>query len=76
MEEQASDRSHRVGQVRPVHVYAYSLEGSVEERIIEILREKRVLFDEIVEGAGINLETTLTRAELLRVVGLGEPAVR
>ena len=74
VEEQASDRSHRMGQVRPVHVYAYSLEGSVEERIIEILREKRVLFDEIVEGAGINLETTLTRSELLRVVGLGDPA--
>jgi SNF2 family DNA or RNA helicase len=71
IEDQASDRSHRLGQSRPVNVYAYALEGSVEERIMEILHEKRLLFDEIVEGAGLQVETALTREELLRVAGLG-----
>jgi SNF2 family DNA or RNA helicase len=73
VEDQASDRSHRLGQRQPVNVYAYALEGSVEERILEVLREKRLLFEEIVEGAGIHLGSTLTQEELLRVVGLQLP---
>jgi SNF2 family DNA or RNA helicase len=74
VEDQASDRSHRLGQRQPVNVYAYALEGSVEERILEVLREKRLLFEEIVEGAGIHVGSTLTPEELLRVVGLRLPA--
>jgi hypothetical protein len=55
-------------------VYAYSLEDSVEERILDVLREKRLLFEDVVEGTGIQLQTALTREELLRVVGLSPPA--
>jgi SNF2 family DNA or RNA helicase len=73
VEDQASDRTHRMGQVRPVHVYAYALEDSVEERIVQILRDKRLLFEDVVEGAGIHLETSLTQEELFRVVGLQAP---
>jgi SNF2 family DNA or RNA helicase len=70
VEDQATDRSHRLGQDRPVHVYAYTLENSVEDRILAVLREKRLLFEEIVEGSGIQIQTALTREELLRVAGL------
>ena len=70
VEDQASDRTHRIGQSRPVHVYTYALEGTVEERTIEVLREKRLLFDEVVEGAGIHVEGALSKEELLRVAGL------
>jgi SNF2 family DNA or RNA helicase len=70
VEDQASDRSHRIGQRRPVHVYTYALEGTVEERTVEVLREKRLLFEEVVEGVGIHVEGTLSREELLRVAGL------
>lgn len=73
VEDQASDRTHRMGQIRPVHVYAYALEDSVEERIVQILRDKRLLFEDVVEGAGINLETSLTQDELFGVVGLRAP---
>ncbi|HSR21969.1 MAG TPA: DEAD/DEAH box helicase, partial [Candidatus Eisenbacteria bacterium] len=41
VEDQATGRSHRIGQTRPVHVYTYTMEGTVEERIVEILRSKR-----------------------------------
>ena len=75
VEDQASDRTHRMGQIRPVHVYAYTLEDSVEERIVQILRDKRLLFEDIVEGAGIHLETGLTQDELFRVVGLRAPGL-
>jgi SNF2 family DNA or RNA helicase len=70
VEDQATGRSHRIGQSRPVNVYAYAMEGSVEERIVQTLREKRLLFDDVIEGAGIHLESALTREELLRVAGL------
>ena len=70
VEDQATDRSHRIGQTRPVHVYTYAMEGSIEERTAEVLREKRLLFDEAVDRAGIHLDAALTRDELLRVVGL------
>jgi SNF2 family DNA or RNA helicase len=70
VEDQATGRSHRIGQSRPVNVYAYAMEGSVEERIVETLHEKRLLFDDVIEGAGIHLESALTREELLRVAGL------
>jgi SNF2 family DNA or RNA helicase len=70
VEDQATGRSHRIGQKLPVHVYAYTMENTVEERTVEVLRSKRLLFDEIVEGAGIQVEGTLSREELLTVAGL------
>src|SRR5262245_20934925 len=70
VEDQATDRSHRFGQHRPVHVYTYTMESTVEERTVEVLRGKRLLFDEIVEGAGIRAEGTLSREELLTLAGL------
>ncbi|HEX4212640.1 MAG TPA: DEAD/DEAH box helicase, partial [Candidatus Dormibacteraeota bacterium] len=74
VEDQASDRSHRLGQTRPVNVYAYSLENTVEQRIAEILAQKRLLFEQVVEGTGIHVGSALTRDELLRAVGLGARA--
>jgi SNF2 family DNA or RNA helicase len=70
VEDQATGRSHRIGQNLPVHVYTYTMENTVEERIVEVLRSKRLLFDEIVEGVGIHPEGTFGREELLTVVGL------
>jgi SNF2 family DNA or RNA helicase len=70
VEDQATDRSHRIGQSRPVHVYTYALEDTVEGRTAEVLREKRLLFDEVIEGAGLRPQGTFSREELLRVAGL------
>jgi SNF2 family DNA or RNA helicase len=70
VEDQATDRSHRIGQHLPVHVYTYTTENTVEERTVEVLRGKRLLFEEVVEGAGIRTEGTLSREELLAVAGL------
>jgi hypothetical protein len=69
VEDQATDRSHRLGQARPVNVYAYTLEDSVEERIREILVEKRELFDRIIEGVGIGVQG-FNRNDLSRIVGI------
>jgi superfamily II DNA or RNA helicase len=69
VEDQATDRSHRLGQRLPVHVYSYTIENSIEERIRDILVEKRELFVRIIEGAGIDVHG-FSRDELFRTVGL------
>ena len=51
LEDQAVQRAHRYGRTTPLEVVSFVVENTVEERIIEVLREKRNLFDEYVEGA-------------------------
>lgn len=74
VEDQATDRSHRLGQREPVHVYAYTIENSIEERIREILLKKRELFERVVEGVGIDVHA-FSREELFTMVGLAAPKV-
>ncbi|MFG6414010.1 SNF2-related protein [Roseateles sp. DC23W] len=51
-EDQAAGRAHRMGQQRPVTVYRLVTAGSVEERIIELHRDKRGLAESMLEGEG------------------------
>jgi SNF2 family DNA or RNA helicase len=46
IEEQAIARAHRMGQVRPVDVHRLLCEDSVDQRILELLADKRDAFDE------------------------------
>jgi superfamily II DNA or RNA helicase len=46
IEDQAVARLHRLGQLRPVHVHRLLAEGSVDQRMREILTTKRQLFDD------------------------------
>jgi SNF2 family DNA or RNA helicase len=50
VETQAEDRAHRIGQTRAVHVFGYLTPDSIEQRIGEILDEKRALFADIIDG--------------------------
>jgi superfamily II DNA or RNA helicase len=45
-EEQAIARAHRMGQVRPVDVHRLLCEDSVDQRVLELLEDKREAFDE------------------------------
>jgi len=51
VEDQASDRAHRIGQNRPVTIYRIILKGTVEEKIVALHREKRDLAEGLLEGA-------------------------
>ena len=47
IEEQAIDRAHRIGQLRPVHVHRVLVPETVEDRILALQEQKR----QVIEGA-------------------------
>ena len=51
VEDQASDRAHRMGQERPVTVYRLVAKGTIEERILQLHASKRDLADGLLSGA-------------------------
>jgi superfamily II DNA or RNA helicase len=50
VEDQASDRAHRIGQQRPVTIYRLVAKDSIEERIIRLHAAKRDLADGLLAG--------------------------
>ncbi len=50
VEDQASDRAHRMGQQRPVTIYRLVARGTIEEGIVDLHRHKRDLADSLLEG--------------------------
>ncbi|POX38783.1 ATP-dependent helicase [Streptomyces sp. Ru73] len=69
VEAQATDRAHRIGQTRPVQVHRFLTEGTVEDRIADMLARKQRLADAVL-GAGEAALTELTDAELAELVEL------
>ncbi|MFG2121008.1 DEAD/DEAH box helicase [Streptomyces sp. NPDC048710] len=69
VEEQATDRAYRIGQTQPVQVHRLVTEGTVEDRIAEMLESKRALADAIL-GSGESALTELTDRELSDLVSL------
>ncbi len=49
VEQQATDRAHRIGQTRPVTVYKLVVAGSIEEQILAMHGDKRELVDAVLE---------------------------
>ncbi|SMH62616.1 DEAD/DEAH box helicase [Azospirillum agricola] len=58
VEDQATDRAHRIGQDKPVFVYKLVTAGTVEERMVELQERKRRLGEAVYERAA-------TEADLL-----------
>ena len=66
IEDQASDRAHRIGQTKPVTIYRLIAKNTIEEKIIALHNEKRDLAEKILSGA--DTPTTITAEELLRLI--------
>jgi len=71
VEDQASNRAHRIGQERPVTVYRLVARGSIEEQIIALHGKKRDLADSLLAGG--DMSGRISAEELLRLIqgGLG-----
>ncbi len=54
VEDQASDRAHRIGQQRPVTIYRLVAKNTIEEKIVELHQQKRDLADSLLEGTEIS----------------------
>ena len=54
VEDQASDRAHRIGQTRPVTIYRLVMRDTIEESILDLHRSKRDLADSLLEGTDIS----------------------
>ncbi len=69
VEAQATDRAYRIGQTQPVQVHRLIAEGTIEDRIADMLLRKRELADAVL-GSGEAALTELTDAELSDLVEL------
>jgi superfamily II DNA or RNA helicase len=70
VEDQATDRAHRIGRRETVHVHHLIAENTVEDHIGELLRHKRATADRLLTGDEMSL-TELTDEELGQIVSLG-----
>ena len=64
VQNQATDRAHRIGQTKEVSVYKLIIKDSLEEKILKMQEKKKDLAEEILAGEGSNL-MKMTREEIL-----------
>jgi superfamily II DNA or RNA helicase len=65
VEDQATDRTHRIGQENPVFVYKLITTGTVEDVILGMQAKKRQLFDGILSTESTQ-SMVLTQADIAR----------
>ena len=68
VENQATDRAHRIGQKNVVTVYRLIMKDTIEERIIELQNKKKELADQLLNTGSLNAPS-LTKEELLELLG-------
>lgn len=69
VENQATDRVFRIGQKRNVQVHKLICQGTLEERIDELIESKKQLSEQVV-GSGENWITEMSDDELKGLVSL------
>jgi superfamily II DNA or RNA helicase len=69
VEDQASDRAHRMGQLRPVTIYRLVARHTIEEGIVELHKHKRDLADSLLEGS--DLSARMSPTDMLKMLQEG-----
>jgi superfamily II DNA or RNA helicase len=73
IEDQASDRAHRIGQERPVTVYRLIAAGTIEEKIIRLHQNKRSMADALLQDS--DMFTQLSTDDIIRLLREGAEAI-
>lgn len=66
VEDQASDRAHRIGQQRPVTIYRLVAKDTIEDKIVALHAHKRDLADSLLEGTEVSGK--ISTDELLQLI--------
>ncbi|MDN6626734.1 MAG: DEAD/DEAH box helicase, partial [Pisciglobus halotolerans] len=74
VEEQAAGRAHRIGQKNVVEVWRLIAEGTIEEKISALQKEKKSLFDQIIteEHTDAKEQKQLTEEDIREILSIGE----
>jgi non-specific serine/threonine protein kinase len=70
VENQATDRTYRIGQRKNVLVHKFVTRGTIEERIDRLIEEKKELAEDVLSGSGEVKLTELADNEILDLVSL------
>lgn len=69
VQNQATDRAHRIGQKNKVMVYRLIAKDTIEEKIVHLQEKKQQLADQVLGGEGLQ-GTSFTKEELLNILEL------
>ncbi|AGO60021.1 DEAD/DEAH box helicase [Ferroplasma acidarmanus] len=70
VEDQATDRAYRIGQMKNVHVYKFISTGTIEEKIDDIIEGKSMLREKIIGASDESWITGLSSTDLKNVFSL------
>ena len=67
-QNQATDRTHRIGQEKVVTVYQLITKDTIEDNILKLQESKKNLAEQVLHADGVSL-SALSRQELLKILG-------
>ncbi|MBW1867185.1 MAG: DEAD/DEAH box helicase, partial [Deltaproteobacteria bacterium] len=69
-EDQATDRVHRIGQKKGVHIFKLVTEGTLEEKIAAIIEKKKNIMDAVMVEDDPGLLKTFSRKQLMEMLSI------
>ncbi len=69
MQNQATDRAHRIGQTNVVNVYKLIMKDTIEENIMKLQERKKELAEQVLSGEDLG-SGSFTKEELLELLAV------